>query len=221
MPRTKKLTRKIAVSTKPLKPKMSKAAFVRSLPADMHPRDVVAKAKEAGLIFLPQYVYGVRSADAASKGRRAKTSTAAKSTAPATAAKASPRAASKRSRKALSKTAFVLAQPSEMMAKDVVAKAKSEGLTISTAHVYAIRSDARRKSATAVVASHRPAKSAAAPVPTAAPAAARGPERSSAALPLASVESELKRLMLIVGVQRSREIAADLSRRLEGFLGEA
>lgn len=45
-----------------------------------------------------------------------------------------------------SKTAFVLALPATMTAKDVVAKGKAAGVKLSTAYVYVIRANAKRGS---------------------------------------------------------------------------
>ena len=45
------------------------------------------------------------------------------------------------------KAAYVLALPRTMSAKDVVAKGKAGGISLSTAHVYAIRSDAKKRRA--------------------------------------------------------------------------
>jgi hypothetical protein len=42
-----------------------------------------------------------------------------------------------------SKTAFVLGLPHDLSAKDVVAKGKAQGIKLSTAHVYKIRSSAK------------------------------------------------------------------------------
>jgi hypothetical protein len=44
-----------------------------------------------------------------------------------------------------SKTAFVLGQPAGLSAKEVSAKAKAAGLTITEAYVYTIRSSAKNK----------------------------------------------------------------------------
>jgi hypothetical protein len=44
-----------------------------------------------------------------------------------------------------SKTAFVLSQPAGLSAKEVSAKAKAAGLTITEAYVYTIRSSAKNK----------------------------------------------------------------------------
>lgn len=46
----------------PKKKTMSKADFVRSLPNDLPVREVLAKAKEAGLSISETYAYGVRAA---------------------------------------------------------------------------------------------------------------------------------------------------------------
>jgi hypothetical protein len=40
----------------------NKSAFVRNLPADLSAKEVVAKAKEAGLTLTEAYVYTIRSA---------------------------------------------------------------------------------------------------------------------------------------------------------------
>ena len=40
----------------------NKSAFVRSLPADMSAKDVVAKAKAANIVLTENYVYTIRSA---------------------------------------------------------------------------------------------------------------------------------------------------------------
>jgi hypothetical protein len=50
-----------------MKKKPSKAAFVRSLPATTPAKDVVAKAKAAGLSLTEPYVYNVRATSKAKK----------------------------------------------------------------------------------------------------------------------------------------------------------
>jgi len=59
--------------------------------------------------------------------------TAAKSTAP----------------KKQTKTAYVMSLPRTLSAKEVVAKGKAAGISLSDAHVYAIRSDAKKRKAKA------------------------------------------------------------------------
>ncbi len=53
--------------------------------------------------------------------------------------------ASTRGAKPQTKTAFVLSHPATMPAKEVVAKGKAAGVSLSDAFVYAIRSNAKRK----------------------------------------------------------------------------
>lgn len=48
----------------------------------------------------------------------------------------------------MTKTAFVLALPADMPAKEVVAKAKAEKIGLTEAHVYNIRSTAKKQGAT-------------------------------------------------------------------------
>jgi len=58
----------------------SKSDFIRGLPRDTPAKEVVAKAKEAGMALTEAYVYAVRSA---SKGSGAKAKRAAKAASPA------------------------------------------------------------------------------------------------------------------------------------------
>lgn len=50
------------------------------------------------------------------------------------------------SKKPVSKTAFIKNLPATMPAKDVVDKAKTEGIKLSVAYVYSIRASAKKKS---------------------------------------------------------------------------
>jgi hypothetical protein len=52
-------------------PGMSKAAFVRSLPATTPAKEVVAKAKERSMTLTESYVYNVRGAAKAARRKRA------------------------------------------------------------------------------------------------------------------------------------------------------
>lgn len=49
-------------------------------------------------------------------------------------------------KKKVTKTAFVLGLPKDLPAKEVVAKAKASGISISDKGVYAIRSEAKKRS---------------------------------------------------------------------------
>jgi hypothetical protein len=74
--------------------------------------------------------------------------------------------------KTINKSAFVRKLPASMPAKDVVAKAKEQGITLTEKHVYAIRSIAKKKTGSKRKPG-RPPKSAASP--KAAPAKAAAP----------------------------------------------
>jgi len=51
-------------------PKVSKKEFILSQPAELSPREVVEKAKEAGMSLTEQYVYVVRSGQKGKPKRR-------------------------------------------------------------------------------------------------------------------------------------------------------
>src|SRR5688500_19772393 len=59
--------------------------------------------------------------------------------------KAAKKSSTSSAAKPQSKTAFVLAQPAGLSAKEVSAKAKAAGLAITEAYVYTIRSSAKNK----------------------------------------------------------------------------
>ncbi len=62
-------TRKSTSSKKA--PQMSKAAFVRGLAASTPAKEVVAKAKDRGMVLTESYVYNVRGAAKAARRKRA------------------------------------------------------------------------------------------------------------------------------------------------------
>jgi hypothetical protein len=103
----------------------NKSAFIRALPADMPAADVVAKAKAAGLVLSPAFVYAVRSKakgkkPGGAKGGRGRPATGGKPTA----------------------SDFVRTQPASMGAAEVVAAGAKQGFKFSTNLVYAVRSAA-------------------------------------------------------------------------------
>jgi hypothetical protein len=106
---------------------ISKSDFIRQQPASMSGPQVVAKAKAAGLKLSSQLVYAVRG--------RAKPRKAAAASGKAKSAGA-PRATK-------SKAEFVRALPSSTPAKEVVAKAKSVGMKLTTSYVYNVRGAAK------------------------------------------------------------------------------
>jgi hypothetical protein len=107
----------------------SKAGFVRSMPADMPPKEVSEKAKEAGIILSPKNISTIRAKDRA-RGKGAPKASSPKKGTP---------------KKGRTKTAFVLEFPFDLHARDVVAKAKSQGIVLTEKHVAAIRSIAKKK----------------------------------------------------------------------------
>jgi hypothetical protein len=109
--------------------KQSKSAFIRSQPSLLSAAEVVAKGKAAGVTILPGLVYEVRRTAKLKKGA-AKKSTAKKT-------KTVPnRSVSKKP--AQTKADFVRKFPN-LSPKEVVAKAKLEGVKLDTGYVYNVR----------------------------------------------------------------------------------
>src|SRR5688572_19721333 len=67
-----KKRRKGTTPKKAAKKKMSKADFVRSLPAETGAKDAVAKAKAAGVSLTESYFYNVRATDKSAKRKTAR-----------------------------------------------------------------------------------------------------------------------------------------------------
>ena len=93
--------------------------------------------------------------------------------------------------KKVNKSAFVRALPSTLSAKDVVAKAKAAGVKLSEAYVYTIRSGSRARKAGAPRKRGRPVTM-----------GARGSEAS------------FRKLVLDLGVRRSRELLDEVETKL-------
>ena len=89
----------------------------------------------------------------------------------------------------LSKTAFVRSLPSTMTAKDVVSKAKSEGIQISEAYVYSIRSASRRT-----------------------PVARSGSRRS------VTNETAFRKLVFEIGISKARALLDDVEQKLNDLI---
>jgi hypothetical protein len=104
----------------------NKSDFIRQQPSALSGPEVVAKGKAAGIEFSSQLVYNVRGGSKAMKGTVKKTTTPAKSAAPSKAAPAQ------------SKADFVRAH-ANLSPKDIVAKAKAEGLKLDVTYVYGVR----------------------------------------------------------------------------------
>jgi len=102
----------------------SKSAFVRGLPASMPAKEVVAKAKAAGLTLSDRYVHVIRSI-----AKRA-----------ARVGHAVEKAPRRGGRPISSKRTFVLSLPASLPAAEVIKRAKAEGMKLTTNYVYKIRS---------------------------------------------------------------------------------
>jgi len=109
---------------------LSKSDFIRHQPSTLSAAGVVAKAKSEGIQIDPALVYKVRGRAAAKRGKASSVPTAKP-------------AASKE--KAVNKAAFIRSLPASMPVKDVVAKARAEGIKIADTYVYWARGSARKK----------------------------------------------------------------------------
>jgi hypothetical protein len=117
----------------PKKPTPNKSDFIRQQPATMSAKEVVAKAKAAGMMFAPVLVYKVRG--------RAKSKKAPIKTAPATVTTAPNAAATKPPK---SKSGFIRNLPSSTPAKEVVKQAKALGMRLTESYVYNVRGAAKK-----------------------------------------------------------------------------
>jgi hypothetical protein len=97
----------------------------------------------------------------------------------------------------VNKSAWIRSQPASLSAKEVVSKAKGEGVTLSLAQVYTARSTAKRQP---VASSRAPANG-----------AKRGPGRpKGVAVESKAVSGELRRQFMVMAVR----IGTDEARRL-------
>lgn len=111
----------------------NKTAFVLGLPRDLSAKDVVAKGKAQGIVLSEAHVYKIRSTAKSKGGAPAARSSAASSSASK---------ASQSSSSASSKRDFVLGFAAGTPAAEILAKAKSQGIGLSKAYLYTIRSSA-------------------------------------------------------------------------------
>lgn len=120
-----------------------------------------------------------------------------------------------------SKAAFVRSQPEGLSAKEIVARAKAAGLTISANHVYAIRPAGKRKRAAKAApavkskrASTRPARATRMPAKPANAAASAHVLAAPAPARSPAVEAEFIRVALDLGRKRVEELLAHINRHL-------
>lgn len=129
--------------------KQSKTSFVLSLPSEMPAKDVVAKAKEAGISLTEKAVYKTRYL-ARNKAPRAAKKAPVKAAvkAPSKPAEA-PKKAGKRGPGDGSGSAFIRQQALSLKAGEVVAAAAKKGITITAGLVYSVRASMKKSGAKA------------------------------------------------------------------------
>jgi hypothetical protein len=176
---------------------VNKSKFVKAQPSSMSASEVVAAAKAQGITLRDKYVYNVR-AKAKVKAVKSAPKTQAVSTVASapTSVKATSTPPATNTAKKVNKSAFVRSLPTSMTAKEVVAKAKAQGITLSVPLVYIARR--KTKPAAAKRSLGRPRKNSAAAV------AVSGVESSGVEnlLRAAAAEIGLSRAMAILSEQR-------------------
>jgi outer membrane receptor for Fe3+-dicitrate len=177
-------------------PKPNKSAFIRSQPTELSAADVVEKAKADGLTITPGLVYEVRS-QVQSK-RKAK-KTAAKKTSAVT------KSAAQKPAKT-TKADFVRKLPTASP-KEIIARAKAEGIKINLDYVYKVRSSskagkAKTKTETRVATPRRKGVAVARPIATA-----------------SSAEDLLRAVAAEIGLARAMEILAAERARVRAVIG--
>ena len=180
--------------------KPSKSQFIRSQPASMKAKDVVAAARKLGLSFGENYVYTIRGnvkRRAARKGGRGA------ATPPV-----------KRRRGEPSKSAYILSQPRSVPAKALVVEAKKRGMTLTEHYIYKVR---------ATKLPPGPLSRGQSGGNGSAAAAARVSARAGGGGPLASGgtpkdERDFRALVIEIGVQRARELIAEVEGQLAAII---
>jgi hypothetical protein len=171
----------------------NKTAFVLGLPRDLSAKEVVAKGKAQGIVLSEAHVYKIRSTAKSKGGPAARSSTSSSS-----AAKASSGGSS-----ASSKRDFVLGFPAGTPAAEILAKAKTQGIGLSKAYLYTIRSSAGVKGTGK---RGRPAGSGAG----AARVSVSGRGQSA-------LETQLIDAALELGLSRATELLASVRNKLKGM----
>jgi hypothetical protein len=115
---------------------VNKSEFIRKLPATLSVREVVAKAKAAGIKFDERYVYRIRALGRSKRKGAAKPGLARTGARNVASVPAGPKPTT-------TKAAFVRSLPSTIPAKAVVAQAKAAGMKLSTTYVYIVRAAAK------------------------------------------------------------------------------
>lgn len=171
----------------------SKTAFIKSQPRSMAAIDIVNKAKQAGLTMTSQYVYKVRS----EMNKTSKPKTSAKPGLAKKTATGKARGENPMARRKTNLAAFVRGLPRTLTAKDVVAKAIQAGLRLSPDYVWRVRGATNKRSKKA-----KPATA-----------------RTGARVRASSSEATFRRLVLDLGVQRSKQLCGEVEHRLAKLIG--
>ena len=196
--------------------KITKTAFVLGLPQTLAAKDVVEKAKAAGMTLTDKHVYAIRSKSKvpSKQGFAPKNATfAAKRVAPTPPAKSAATT--------MNKTEFVRSLPASTPAKIVSAKARAAGLTIAPGYVYEIRSSAKR--ATRKASRTAPKASVAASMPSVRPAVAKAaaPKKNGSASPSAPSSKSLDQVFvdiaLDLGLARAGELLERVRAKVRAF----
>jgi hypothetical protein len=123
-----------------------------------------------------------------------------------------PKKSSKSANAKPTKASFVRGIPSSVPAKEVVAKAKAAGMTLSEKHVYVIRSDAKKRSAKNA---KKKAAGGAAPKAHAPSAAATKSVSSNGG---GTNETNFRKLVLALGIPKAKSLVTDVERRLNQLI---
>lgn len=170
--------------------------FILSVPETLTPVQVAEKAKARGMATSERNVGRVRSEEK-------KRSAASAKAAPAPAAKT----ASPSAKTAATKADFVRTMPRSMPAKEVVATAKAAGVQITEKYVYNVRSDSKTGKAAVKK-----------PSPTAKAVAKPATPVKATPVSTGGNETQLRKLVLALGVVRSRQLLDELERGLAGLI---
>lgn len=186
-------------SDKPL----TKTAFVRQLPEDMPAKEVVDKAKAAGIELSEAYVYEIRSA-----AKRAKKKSGGEKAARGGVAKKAAAPAEGKDASGMTKREFVESFAPTTPATEVIAKAAERGLSLTAKYIYNLRSEAKAGKKPAAAPAARPAAA-----PAARPAAA-APVSTAA---LDALETKFVDLTLDLGLSRAAKLLEKVRAQAKGL----
>lgn len=171
------------------KAKINKSEWIRQQPAALTARELVDKAKKEGIELSLAMVYTVRSG---TKNKGSEVVKGKPGRKPKAAAAAAPE-------EKVNKSAWIRQQPIGLAAKDVVEKAKNEGITLTIQQVYTARSTGKTNGTpVAAKAANKPG-----PKPKNGTAAAAAPKASPAK---SAARAEFARYALILGTEQSQEV---------------